>query len=93
MYTHRRNLRQNENKLKTISLETSSGKVDQILGKGNKQWVMESTNSAPEMTEIYVDSLPGIRCVYLDVILPNWYHTGTTNTQQQTWYKGNQSGK
>ena len=33
MYTHRRNLRQNKNKLKTISLETSSGKVDQILGK------------------------------------------------------------
>ena len=31
---------------------------------------MESISSAPEMTEIYVDSLPGIRCVYLDVILP-----------------------
>ena len=32
MYTHRRKLRENENKLRTISLETSSGKVDQILG-------------------------------------------------------------
>ena len=32
MYRHWRNLRENENKLKTISLETSSGKVEQILG-------------------------------------------------------------
>ena len=32
MYTHRRKLRKHENKLRTISLETSSGKVDQILG-------------------------------------------------------------
>ena len=32
MYTHRRKLRENENKLRTISLETSSGQVDQILG-------------------------------------------------------------
>ena len=31
---------------------------------------MERIGSAPEMTEIYVDSLPEIRCVYLDVILP-----------------------
>ena len=32
MYTHRRKLRKNENKLRTISLETSSDKMDQILG-------------------------------------------------------------
>ena len=32
MYTNRRKLRENENKLRTISLETSSSKVDQILG-------------------------------------------------------------
>ena len=36
MYTHRRKLRENENKLRTISLETSSGKVDQILGNEKK---------------------------------------------------------
>ena len=32
MYTHRRNFHKNENKLKTISLEPSSGKVDPIFG-------------------------------------------------------------
>ena len=31
---------------------------------------MESISSAPKMTEINVDNLPGIRCVNLDVILP-----------------------
>ena len=48
---------------------------------------MESISSAPEMTEIYVDNLPGIRCVYLDVILP----TCPINTQQQTWYEDRES--
>ena len=41
MHTHQYNLHENENKLKTISLETSSGKVDQILGnKTNSElWI------------------------------------------------------
>ena len=32
MYTQRRKLRENENELRTISPEISSGKVDQIFG-------------------------------------------------------------
>ena len=59
MYTHGRKLRGNENKLRTISLETSSGKVDQIL--------RNETNSEYGKHQF---CLPGIRCVNLDVILP-----------------------
>ena len=39
--------------------------------KGNKQWVMESTSSALEATEIWVVSLSEIICVYRDLIFPN----------------------
>ena len=52
--------------------------------KWNKQWVMESISFAPEMTEIYVDSLPGIRCVYLDVILPVSGQLGPKPTRPNT---------
>ena len=70
MYTHRRKLREKENKLRTISLETSSGKVDQILGNETNSELWKASVLLLNMTEINVDSLPGIRCVYLDVILP-----------------------
>ena len=54
MYIHRRKLRENENQLRTISLETSLGKVDQILGNetNSELWKAWNTWSLPSLLTI-----------------------------------------
>ena len=54
---------------------------------------MESISSAPEMTEINVDSLPGIICVYLDVIFPTDVILATLTPNNKHGTKITKAGK
>ena len=89
MYTHRRKLRENENKLRTISLEISLDKVDQILGNETNSELWKASVLLLKWRESTLTDFLELMCLPW-CNPPNWCLTCPINTQQHTWYEDNQ---